>query len=166
MEDVGREGKTGGKKELIIKTWERCKSLGGLGKKASLFRLMKKSKSWSHGLRMEKRIGVGAAPPEGWLWVCVGEEKQRLLIKTERVNHPLFRELLEEAESEYGFRSDGPLIFPCEVDHFLRVLREMESSAHDDDPTCENNNGRGCSFARHRNHHLLTPPRQRPYQLT
>ncbi|XP_031124251.1 auxin-responsive protein SAUR32-like [Ipomoea triloba] len=158
MEDVVREGKTGGKKALIIKTWERCKSLGVLGKNPSLFGLMK-SKSWSHGLRMEKRIGVRAAP-EGWLWVCVGEEKQRLLIKTERVNHPLFRELLEEAESEYGFRSDGPLIFPCEVDHFLRVLREMESS------TCENNNGRGCSFARNRNHHLLTPPRQTPKTLS
>lgn len=183
MEEVGREGKAGGKKALIIKTWERCKSLGGFGgsssrgrKKPSLFGVMMKSKSWSHGLRMERSGGGSAekrvrATPEGWFWVCVGEERQRFLIKTEHVNHPLFRELLEEAESEYGYRSDGPLIFPCEVDHFLQVLREMESG--DDDPACENNSdnansGHGCSFGRNRNHtsyHLLTPPRQRPFQV-
>ncbi|KAL0369154.1 UNVERIFIED_CONTAM: Auxin-responsive protein SAUR32 [Sesamum calycinum] len=53
-------------------------------------------------------------------------QKQRFVIKTEYVNHPLFRDLLEEAESEYGYSSEGPLQLPCEVDRFLGVLDQMD----------------------------------------
>lgn len=71
--------------------------------------------------------------PTGCFSVYVGPEKRRFVIKTEYVNHPLFKMLLEDAELEYGFRNDGPLQLPCEVDLFCKVLAEMESGEEFED---------------------------------
>lgn len=99
---------------------------------------MVKSKSWSGG--------EGRKPaPTGCFSVYVGPEKQRFVIKTGLVNHPLFKMLLEDAELEYGFSSDGPLLLPCHVDLFCEVLAEMECA---DD------------FDRH-GHGCLSPARRR-----
>ncbi|KAF6165473.1 hypothetical protein GIB67_028032 [Kingdonia uniflora] len=48
------------------------------------------------------------------------------MIKTECINHPLFKMLLEEVESEYGYINIGPLALPCDVDLFYKVLSEMD----------------------------------------
>ncbi|KAL3747990.1 hypothetical protein ACJRO7_009249 [Eucalyptus globulus] len=76
---------------------------------------------------------VPALVPAGCFPVYVGEGdgKERFVVKTEYVNHPLFKSLLEDAESEYGFCSQGPLSLPCHPDFFFKVLAEMESSHHD-----------------------------------
>lgn len=133
------------KKGLIIKTWERCRSFGGRKNHSSQVRcpLVKKTKScphldytsadkYNHG---EKRVIV----PEGCFSVYVGPEKQKFVIKTRYVNHPLFKNLLEEAESEYGYCSEGPLALPCNVDVFGKLLLEMDS---------DEINQRGCHFTR------------------
>lgn len=70
--------------------------------------------------------------PEGCFTVYVGPEKQRFVVKTEHANHPLFERLLDEAACEYGFQRDGPILLPCNVDLFCRVLAEMDCSASDD----------------------------------
>ncbi|KAL2560025.1 auxin-responsive protein SAUR40-like [Forsythia ovata] len=163
--DLGR-GKV--KKGLMIKTWERCKSFSGLGRKNSSgirYPLKMKSKSWPRGLiggtgagatsdhDVENRGRKCRVTPEGCFSIYVGPQKQRFVIKTEYVNHPLFKTLLEEAESEYGYSTEGPLMLPCDVDIFVKVLVEMEYSD-------EINSLRGCNFARsHNSYHLLTPPR-------
>ncbi|KAL0318906.1 UNVERIFIED_CONTAM: hypothetical protein Sangu_2046800 [Sesamum angustifolium] len=73
--------------------------------------------------------------PTGCFSVCVGPEKQRFVIKT--ANHPLFRMLLQDAELEYGFQNDGPIVLPCEVDLFCKVLAEMDLGKDTDDyPPC------------------------------
>ncbi|KAG6489917.1 auxin-responsive protein SAUR41-like [Zingiber officinale] len=41
-----------------------------------------------------------AVPPEGWLAVRVGAAKERFAVRAEWLNHPLFRGLLAEAETE------------------------------------------------------------------
>ncbi|KAF8037001.1 hypothetical protein BT93_B0043 [Corymbia citriodora subsp. variegata] len=77
---------------------------------------------------------VAPAPvPAGCFPVYVGEEeqKERFVVKTEYLNHPLFKSLLEDAESEYGFCCQGPLSLPCHPDFFFKVLAEMEYSHHD-----------------------------------
>lgn len=66
--------------------------------------------------------------PEGCFSVYVGPQKQRFVIKTENANHPFFQILLEEAASEYGYNNEGPLELPCDVDLFVKVLVEMDSS--------------------------------------
>lgn len=68
--------------------------------------------------------------PRGCLCVYVGDQRQRFVVKIELVNHPLFQSLLEDAESEYGFGSDGPIWLPCDADFFCEALNQMESHRH------------------------------------
>ncbi|KAJ8759232.1 hypothetical protein K2173_006925 [Erythroxylum novogranatense] len=146
-----KEGK-GKKGNLIVETWERCKSLGR-GSKRTL-RLTRKSKSWPRieasleDDRKSKRNRQVA--PEGCFSVYVGPQKQRFVIKTEYANHPLFKVLLEEAESEYGYNPEGPLALPCNVDIFCRVLVAMDD---DGDET-----HRGCGFPKNRGSYQLLSP--------
>ncbi|KAL3818540.1 hypothetical protein ACJIZ3_004445 [Penstemon smallii] len=89
--------------------------------------------------------------PSGCFSVYVGPEKQRFVISIEFSKHPLFGMLLEDAELEYGFSCDGPLLLPCEVDLFCNVLAEMEYSSSSS--SCNGgagasgfvNDGYGCS---------------------
>ncbi|GLJ45010.1 hypothetical protein SUGI_0947430 [Cryptomeria japonica] len=68
-------------------------------------------------------------PPEGYLAVYVGAERKRFVIRTEHINHPLFRMLLDQAENEYGFQSFGPLTLPCEVSLFRKILWALNDPA-------------------------------------
>lgn len=163
--------KVKGKKGLITKTWERCKSIG---RKSSITStgtassspavpaLTKKSKSCPHiVLSMtddddDRRRHRRQVAPEGCFSVYVGPEKQRFVVKTEYANHPLFKLLLEEAESEFGYHSKGPLVLPCDVQVFYKVLLEMEDCGGDGVDKVP----RGCGFAkRHGSYHLLSPSR-------
>lgn len=74
----------------------------------------------------QKRKTKGQVTPDGCFAVYVGPEKQKFAIKIEYVNHPLFKMLLEDAESEYGFSSEGPILLPCDVDLFYKILAEMD----------------------------------------
>lgn len=134
------------KKGLIIKTWERCRSFGGSKNSSSqqIRRpLVKKSKSCPQlDYTSANKYNCGGKrliAPEGCFSVYVGPEKQRFVIKTRYVNHPLFKTLLEEAESEYGYSSEGPLALPCNVDVFGKLLVEMDS---------DEINQKGCTFTR------------------
>lgn len=61
--------------------------------------------------------------PKGCLTVLVGqgEEQQRFIVSIMDINHPLFVELLKEAEEEYGFEQKGPIMIPCHVEEFRSV---------------------------------------------
>lgn len=89
----------------------------------------------------------GRVAPTGCFTVYVGPEKQRFVMKTEYANHPLFKMLLEDAESEYGFSSEGPLLLPCDVALFCKILAEMDdASGINGDGDDERRFGRGsCS---------------------
>ncbi|GFP83351.1 indole-3-acetic acid-induced protein arg7 [Phtheirospermum japonicum] len=86
----------------------------------------------------------GIVTPTGCFSVYVGPQKQRFVIKTEFVNHPLFKILLEDAELEYGFTNKGPLLIPCEVDLFCKVLTEMDC---DDGKYFDDHNSQPCGFS-------------------
>ncbi|KAL2903785.1 Auxin-responsive protein SAUR32 [Bienertia sinuspersici] len=175
---IQEKGKKG---SILKKTWKRCKSIGPGQLQpltrdsplslASPNRPMVKSKSWSTfcppsplSPRGEKSVGsgknlprLGPSTPKGCLSVYVGPDKQRFVVKIECTNHPLFRMLLEEAELEYGFNSNGPIMLPCEVDLFIKVLYEMDANDLEYDNTTNNNDSR-CSFPRSRSsYHLLNP---------
>lgn len=61
--------------------------------------------------------------PKGCLAILVGqgEEQQRFVIPVMYMNHPLFMQLLKEAEEEYGFDQKGPITIPCHVEQFRTV---------------------------------------------
>lgn len=151
------------KKGLIIKTWERCKSFGRGGSKNKRYKaieqvgLRTRSKSWPNlDLKvMEEKPSKKKSrevAPEGCFSVYVGPQRKRFVVKTEFANHPLFKILLEEAESEFGYNSQGPLILPCEVHIFLKVLVEMDQEEIDDHGGC-------ALMKRSTSYHLLTPSR-------
>ncbi|KAK8657816.1 hypothetical protein V6N13_036037 [Hibiscus sabdariffa] len=74
---------------------------------------------------------------KGCFFVYVGPQRERFTIKMENINHPLFRTLLEDAEQEYGFSNEGPLLLPCEVDLFNQVIAEIKDGDHPDmTPLC------------------------------
>jgi Auxin responsive protein len=76
-------------------------------------------------------------PPIGCFSVYVGPEKERFIIRTSHINHPLFQTLLEEAELVYGYAAKGPLVLPCDVESFLDTLWEMEKeTAVERSPMC------------------------------
>ncbi|KAK8500417.1 hypothetical protein V6N13_028112 [Hibiscus sabdariffa] len=75
--------------------------------------------------------------PKGYLAIKVGsqgEEQQRFVVPVMYFNHPLFMQLLKEAEEEYGFDQKGTIVIPCHVAEFRNVRglidREMSLLHH------------------------------------
>ncbi|KAH7851465.1 hypothetical protein Vadar_012015 [Vaccinium darrowii] len=64
-----------------------------------------------------------AHAPKGYLAVYVGEvQKKRFLVPISYLNQPLFQELLQKAEEEFGFSHPmGGLTIPCREDTFLNL---------------------------------------------
>ncbi|XP_073298302.1 auxin-responsive protein SAUR71-like [Primulina huaijiensis] len=118
------------KKTLIPKKLARFLTINW-HEKSSSFKETLLSKTQSNASKMSD--SKHKATPKGCFSVYVGSEKQRFVIKTELANHPLFRMLLEDVELEYGFSSEGPLLIPCEVDLFCKILVEMDSGKDDFD---------------------------------
>ena len=61
--------------------------------------------------------------PRGHLPIKVGqgEEQQKIVVPVMNLNHPLFSQLLKEAEEEYGFDQQGTIIIPCHVEEFWYI---------------------------------------------
>ncbi|KAL2540298.1 Auxin-responsive protein SAUR32 [Abeliophyllum distichum] len=72
--------------------------------------------------------------PKGCVAITVGQgaDQQRFIIPVIYINHPLFTELLEVAENEYGFDQKGPINIPCHVEDFRHVqgMIDKEKSHH------------------------------------
>ncbi|KAI4382544.1 hypothetical protein MLD38_008497 [Melastoma candidum] len=151
-------------RSLILQTWKRCKSIG-LSRRPSPLSLPSSplpspatTPARSTGKKSDdKRRRPNT--PRGCFSVYVGPDKQRFVVRAESANHPLFRMLLEEAESKYGYTSGGPLELPCDVDLFCRVLTEMECGNKDDEDLITCRRGLGCRYG-HGGYRLLSPARQ------
>ena len=117
-----------GKKGLVSKTWEHFKSFCGVGASKSSHNVeqgfIRRTKSLPP---LDENIGETLKiAPKGWFPVYVGPQKQRFVIKAEHANHSLFKAFLDESESEYGYKNGGPLVLPCEVINFIKVLLEID----------------------------------------
>ncbi|KAL8492750.1 hypothetical protein ACS0TY_024086 [Phlomoides rotata] len=64
--------------------------------------------------------------PSGSLAVYVGPDRLRFVIPTRFLNLPVFVALLHQAEEEFGFRTTGGLILPCEPDFFRKIVNLLE----------------------------------------
>ncbi|XP_062185482.1 indole-3-acetic acid-induced protein ARG7-like [Phragmites australis] len=74
--------------------------------------------------------GEAVVVPAGHVAVCVGGASRRFVVRAAHLNHPVFRELLRQAEEEYGFPSGacaGPIALPCDEGLFEHVLRHLSS---------------------------------------
>ncbi|KAF9614474.1 hypothetical protein IFM89_018721 [Coptis chinensis] len=62
--------------------------------------------------------------PKGHLAVYVGskdDDPHRVLVPIIYFNHPLFGQLLQEAEKEFGYNHSGGIKIPCPISEFERV---------------------------------------------
>ncbi|KAK1431625.1 hypothetical protein QVD17_08112 [Tagetes erecta] len=83
-----------------------------------------------HGMKKDdKKNNI----PKGCMIVTVGhedEEQKKFIIPVMYVNHPLFMELLKEAEDEYDFSHQGPINIPCHVQDFFNVQGIIDQDQH------------------------------------
>ncbi|KAG2296849.1 hypothetical protein Bca52824_043518 [Brassica carinata] len=122
-----------------METWRKMKSFGH--KSSSITASITKSKSWNGSAHLENannkestgNIKKKSPPPR--------RHTGRVVVKTKLLNHPLFKNLLEEAEAEYGYRRDGPIVLPCEVDFFYKVLANMKFNGDEYDEEEEDDDG-------------------------
>ncbi|XP_066346701.1 indole-3-acetic acid-induced protein ARG7-like [Miscanthus floridulus] len=83
--------------------------------------------------RAAARAAVPVPVPAGHVAVCVGGASRRFVVRAAHLNHPVFRELLRQAEEEYGFPSgacSGPIALPCDEGLFEHVLRHLSSPSN------------------------------------
>ncbi|PWA84963.1 SAUR-like auxin-responsive protein family [Artemisia annua] len=77
-----------------------------------------------HKKEVEKNV-----VPKGHLAVYVGEKEddaRRVLVPVIYFNHPLFGDLLREAEKVYGFNHDGGIHVPCRISEFHNVQTKIK----------------------------------------
>ncbi|GJZ64611.1 auxin-responsive protein SAUR36-like protein [Tanacetum coccineum] len=80
-----------------------------------------------HRKEVEKNV-----VPKGHLAVYVGEKEddaRRVLVPVIYFNHPLFGDLLREAEKVYGFNHDGGIHVPCRISEFHNVQTKIKVNA-------------------------------------
>ncbi|GAB4833369.1 hypothetical protein Ancab_031612 [Ancistrocladus abbreviatus] len=64
--------------------------------------------------------------PLGFFAVYAGAERERFLVPTSFLSHPLFKMLLQKAHDEYGFDQKNGLVVPCSVDAFQEVVSAVQ----------------------------------------
>ncbi|KAK7332711.1 hypothetical protein VNO80_29466 [Phaseolus coccineus] len=76
-----------------------------------------------------KKEGFRGGVPKGCLAIKVGqgEDQQRFVVPVMYFTHPLFMQLLKEAEEEYGFDQKGTIAIPCHVEEFRNVRGIIDS---------------------------------------
>ncbi|XP_030475113.2 auxin-responsive protein SAUR50-like [Syzygium oleosum] len=108
------------------------KKIVSLKKLANMAKERARSADQEVGL-LRERYGEECSPsspssttPLGCFPVYVGEGRQRFLVPTGFLSHPLFKMLLEKASDEFGFEQRNGLTVPCSVSVFQEVLNAVE----------------------------------------
>ncbi|XP_071741077.1 auxin-induced protein X15-like [Rutidosis leptorrhynchoides] len=65
--------------------------------------------------------------PRGFMAVYVGDERQRFVVPTSSLSHPLFKILLAKASEEFGYEQKNGLAVPCSVAAFQEIVTVMNS---------------------------------------
>ncbi|XP_030453722.1 indole-3-acetic acid-induced protein ARG7-like [Syzygium oleosum] len=103
----------------------------------NIVKLKKMTSVWR---KCNRASGGGRNPPSdvppGHLAVLVGISRRRIVIKAEHLNHPIFRQLLDQAYEEYSHQRDGPLALPCDESLFREVVGLIECGVNADPSSC------------------------------
>ncbi|KAK4392058.1 Auxin-responsive protein SAUR50 [Sesamum angolense] len=82
-----------------------------------------------HECLLRDNDGGASSPtttPTGTFVVYVGDDRQRFVVPTGYLSHPLFKILLEKAYNEFGFNQRNGLVVPCSVAAFQEVVSAVE----------------------------------------
>ncbi|XP_019056201.1 PREDICTED: auxin-responsive protein SAUR36-like [Nelumbo nucifera] len=115
-----------GKSKAISKICDlrKCLKRGAKG-------LCSSNKSSASGYSRYDREALEDKPvqvPKGHMVVYVGQKDDglhRFLVPVIYFNHPLFADLLREAEEEYGFHCPGGITIPCRIAEFESVQKKI-----------------------------------------
>ncbi|KAJ8754731.1 hypothetical protein K2173_012120 [Erythroxylum novogranatense] len=66
--------------------------------------------------------------PTGFFVIYVGYERERFVVPTNFLSHPLFKMLLEKAHDDFDLHQNvNRLVVPCSVSTFQEVVSAVES---------------------------------------
>ncbi|KAH7283059.1 hypothetical protein KP509_35G059200 [Ceratopteris richardii] len=71
-----------------------------------------------------------ARAPRGTVLMYVNGGNERRAVPIPYLSHPLFLDLLERAENEYGLSQKGALLLPCSLEELDQILRSIAASHH------------------------------------
>ena len=104
-------------------------SVGKCSKIRHIVRLRQMLRRWRNKARLSSASRcVPSDVPSGHVAVCVGSECRRFVVRASYLNHPILSNLLVQAEEEYGFVNQGPLVIPCEESVFEEAIRFISRS--------------------------------------
>ncbi|XP_027159165.1 auxin-responsive protein SAUR36-like [Coffea eugenioides] len=91
-------------------------------------------RAMSRGCMQTGQEPLGAKPqpvevPKGHMAIYVGQtggDFQRVLVPVIYFNHPLFGQLLREAEEEFGYNHPGAITIPCRISEFEHVQTRIK----------------------------------------
>ncbi|KAM6554705.1 hypothetical protein CsatB_015467 [Cannabis sativa] len=106
-----------------------CPAIGRCNKIRHIVRIRQMLQQWRRKARIAAARAAPSDVPAGHLVVCVGTSSRRFIVRATYLNHPLFKNLLVQAEEEYGFANHGPLSIPCDEACFEEVLRVVTRSS-------------------------------------
>ncbi|XP_040375770.1 auxin-responsive protein SAUR72-like [Oryza brachyantha] len=73
-----------------------------------------------------------APPPRGYVPILIGrqgEERERILVRTEQLKQPHFLALLDLAVQEFGYEQRGILCIPCTTKAFRSIVGTATTAA-------------------------------------
>ncbi|KAM7262476.1 hypothetical protein ACFE04_000159 [Oxalis oulophora] len=115
-------------------SWKKIVTLKKLAKKAKVITkgdpLTQKKRDNEYCLLKEfDDVKGNCAPPTptGFFTVYVGEERERCVVPTGFLPHPLFKMLLDKSYDEVEFEHVNRLVIPCSVSTFHEVVNAIES---------------------------------------
>ncbi|CAN8240051.1 unnamed protein product [Cochlearia groenlandica] len=105
---------------------------GGIGKCSKIrhiVRLRQILRRWRDKAKISslKRC-VPSDVPAGHVAFYVGSRCRRFVVRASYLNHPVLKNLLVQAEEEFGFVNQGPLVLPCEESVFEESVRFISDS--------------------------------------
>ena len=80
------------------------------------------------GEEAHDHASLSSTTPVGFFALYVGEERQRFVVPTSFLSHPLIKMLLDKSYNEFGFEQNSGLVVPCSVSTFQEVLNAVECS--------------------------------------
>ena len=83
----------------------------------------------AHERLLEGSVEAGKPVAKGCVPVLVGRGEERVVVPVELLKMPCMKELLDMAAMEFGYRQEGILRIPCEIEQFRQVISSVASSS-------------------------------------
>ncbi|GFQ01671.1 indole-3-acetic acid-induced protein arg7 [Phtheirospermum japonicum] len=96
----------------------------GCSKIRHIVRIRQMLRRWRRKASSAARLTLSDVPA-GYVALTVGSNCKRFVVRASYLNHPIFQQLLVQAEEEYGFANTGPLAIPCDESLFEEILRYL-----------------------------------------